>query len=173
VNVNLAFVSSIRPQGCAGTRGSGSNCSGTAAAKPRGFGRHLDVAGADEPLNVPARCAEAAPHPKLRASSMTASMGRSLGMLESYPVGGGLVVVRKVAVTLPEELFEMVERLREVEHRSRSEVFQEALRRYFGAPVYEPSDEERRRLDEALADLDRDPEGGRPWAVVRDELLAE
>jgi hypothetical protein len=30
--------------------------------------------------------------------------------------------VRKVAVTLPEELFDMVERLREIEHRSRSEV---------------------------------------------------
>jgi hypothetical protein len=52
-------------------------------------------------------------------------------------------------------------------------VFQEALRRYFGAPVYEPTDEERRLLDEALADHDRDPEGGRPWAAVRDELLAE
>jgi hypothetical protein len=63
--------------------------------------------------------------------------------------------------------------LREIEHRSRSEVFQEALRRYFGAPVYEPTDEERRLLDEALADHDRDPEGGRPWAAVRDELLAE
>jgi hypothetical protein len=52
-------------------------------------------------------------------------------------------------------------------------VFQEALRRYFGAPVYEPTDEERRPLDEALAVLDRDPGGGRPWAAVRAELLAE
>jgi Arc/MetJ-type ribon-helix-helix transcriptional regulator len=94
-------------------------------------------------------------------------------MLESYPVGGGLVAVRKVAVTLPEELFDMVERLRGIEHRSRSEVFQEALRSYFGVPVYEPSDEERRLLDEALADLDRDPGGGLPWAAVRAELLAE
>jgi Arc/MetJ-type ribon-helix-helix transcriptional regulator len=93
--------------------------------------------------------------------------------MESYPTGGCLVAVRKIAVTLPEELFEMVERLREIEHRSRSEVFQEALRRYFGAPVYEPTEEERRLLDEALADLERDPEGGRPWAAVRDELLAE
>lgn len=83
------------------------------------------------------------------------------------------MAVRKIAVTLPEELLQMVERLREIEHRSRSEVLQEALRRYFGAPVYEPTDEERRLLDEALADVDRDSEGGRPWAVVRDELLAE
>jgi metal-responsive CopG/Arc/MetJ family transcriptional regulator len=81
--------------------------------------------------------------------------------------------VRKVAVTLPEELFDMVERLREIEHRSRSEVFQEALRRYFGEPVYEPTEEERLLLDEALADLEQHPEGGRSWASVRGELLAE
>lgn len=60
------------------------------------------------------------------------------------------MAVKKVAVTLPEELFDMVERLREIEHRSRSEVFQEALRRYFGERVNEPSDEERRLLDDAL-----------------------
>lgn len=83
------------------------------------------------------------------------------------------MVVRKVAVTLPEELFDMVERLREIEHRSRSEVFQEALRRYFGEPVYEPTEEERRLLDEALAEADQQPDAGRPWATVRDGLLAE
>ncbi|MEX2375699.1 MAG: ribbon-helix-helix protein, CopG family [Dehalococcoidia bacterium] len=82
-------------------------------------------------------------------------------------------MVRKVAVTLPEELFDMVERLREIEHRSRSEVFQEALRRYFGEPVYEPTDEERRLLDEALAELEQQPDVGRPWSAVRDELWAE
>jgi metal-responsive CopG/Arc/MetJ family transcriptional regulator len=43
--------------------------------------------------------------------------------------------VRKIAVTLPEELFDKVERLWEIEHRSRSEVVQEALRRHFGEPV--------------------------------------
>lgn len=83
------------------------------------------------------------------------------------------MAVRKVAVTLPEELFDMVERLREIEHRSRSEVFQEALRRYFGEPVYEPSDEERRLLDEALAELDREPGASRPWDEVRAELWPE
>ena len=83
------------------------------------------------------------------------------------------MAVRKIAVTLPEELFEMVERLRQIEHRSRSEVFQEALRRYFGEPVYEPTEQERRLLDEALAAVEQHPEAGRPWAVVRDELLAE
>ncbi len=80
------------------------------------------------------------------------------------------MAVRKVAVTLPEELFDMVERLRDIEHRSRSEVFQEALRRYFGEPVYEPTNEERRVLDEALAELERKPDGGQPWADVRAEI---
>jgi len=83
------------------------------------------------------------------------------------------MTVRKVAVTLPEELFDMVERLREIEHRSRSEVFQEALRRYFGEPVYQPTDEERRLLDEALADVEQRPEAGRPWDAVRGELWPE
>jgi hypothetical protein len=67
----------------------------------------------------------------------------------------------------------MVERLREIEHRSRSEVLQEALRRYFGEPVYEPTDEERRLLDEALADLEQRPEAGRRWEAVRGELWPE
>ena len=83
------------------------------------------------------------------------------------------MAVRKIAVTLPEELFDMVERLREIEHRSRSEVFQEALRRYFGEPVYEPTDEERRLLDEALAEAEREPDAGVPWSKLRDGLLAE
>lgn len=83
------------------------------------------------------------------------------------------MAVRKIAVTLPEELFDMVERLREIEHRSRSEVFQEALRRYFGEPVYEPTDQERGLIDEALTDLDQHPQLGRLWVEVRDELLAE
>lgn len=77
------------------------------------------------------------------------------------------MAVRKVAVTLPEELFDMVERLRDIEHRSRSEVFQEALRRYFGEPVYVPTDEERRLLDEALAESEREPDAGQPWDEVR------
>lgn len=80
------------------------------------------------------------------------------------------MAVRKVAVTLPEELFEMVERLRDIEHRSRSEVFQDALRRYFGEPVYEPTDEERRLLDEALAALEREPDAGRSWDEVRADI---
>lgn len=80
------------------------------------------------------------------------------------------MAVRKVAVTLPEELFDMVERLRHIEHRSRSEVFQEALRRYFGEPVYEPTEEERRLIDEALGELDADDSGGRRWEEVRAEV---
>lgn len=83
------------------------------------------------------------------------------------------MAVRKIAVTLPEELFDMVERLREIEHRSRSEVFQEALRRYFGEPVYEPTDEERRLLDEALAAVEQQPNASRSWDAVRNELWPE
>jgi len=96
-----------------------------------------------------------------------------VGMMTSYPAGRGLVAVRKIAVTLPEELFDMVERLREIEHRSRSEVFQEALRRYFGEPVYEPTDEERRLLDGALDAIEHQRDAGRPWRSVRDELWPE
>ena len=79
------------------------------------------------------------------------------------------MAVKKVAVTLPEELFEMVERARTIEHRSRSEVIQEALRTHFGEPVYVPSEEERRMLDRALADLHESPESGRSWDEVHRE----
>jgi metal-responsive CopG/Arc/MetJ family transcriptional regulator len=80
------------------------------------------------------------------------------------------MAVKKVAVTLPEELFDMVERARKIEHRTRSEVIQEALRTHFGEPVYVPTDEERRMLDRALADLHEDPESGRSWDEVRAEI---
>jgi Arc/MetJ-type ribon-helix-helix transcriptional regulator len=94
----------------------------------------------------------------------------SPGMMKSYQAEGLRVAAKKVAVTLPEELFEMVERARKIEHRSRSELIQEALRTHFGVPAYVPSDEERRMLDEALADLGRKPDSGRPWEEVRREV---
>ena len=78
--------------------------------------------------------------------------------------------VEKVTVTLPEELFDMVERLRDIEHRSRSEVVQDALRRYFGEPVYEPTEEERRLLDESLTDLEEHPDAVRSWDDIRAEI---
>lgn len=77
---------------------------------------------------------------------------------------------KKVAITLPEELFDMVEKMREIEHRSRSEVIQEALRTHFGEPIYTPTEDERRLLTEAVADWERDPHSGRPWDAVREEL---
>lgn len=80
------------------------------------------------------------------------------------------MAVRKVAVTLPEELYEMVERVRAVEHRSRSEVIQEALRTHFGEAIYIPTDDERRRLIEALEAVDEHPDAVREWTDVRDEL---
>jgi hypothetical protein len=81
-----------------------------------------------------------------------------------------LVPVKKVAVTLPEELFEMVERAREIEHRTRSEIVQEALRTHFGEPVYTPTEAERRMLDEALADLHDHPDASQAWSDVRDRI---
>ncbi len=81
--------------------------------------------------------------------------------------------VRKVAVTLPEELYDLVERARAVEHRSRSEVIQEALRTHFGEAVYVPSDDERRRLVEALDEAATNPEGIEDWADVRQRLWAD
>jgi len=80
------------------------------------------------------------------------------------------MVVKKVAVTLPVELFEMVERARRIEHRSRSELIQEAIRSHFGEPVYVPTAEERRMLDQALDEAHDDPDGGHPWEEIRDDV---
>ena len=80
------------------------------------------------------------------------------------------MAVRKVAVTLPEELYDLVERARAIEHRSRSEVIQEALRTHFGEAVYVPTDEERRQLAEALDQVEHSPESLRDWDDVRREL---
>lgn len=82
------------------------------------------------------------------------------------------MAVRQIAATWPEALLDMVERLREVEHRSRSEVFKEPLRRHFGEPVYAPTDQERRLLDAAIAVTGRLPDA-EPGSEVRDGLLAE
>ena len=81
------------------------------------------------------------------------------------------MAVRKVAITLPEELYELVERARKVEHRTRSELIQEALRTHFGEPVYTPTEAERRMLDEALDEAApgsrvRPSVAGRPTGVL-------
>jgi metal-responsive CopG/Arc/MetJ family transcriptional regulator len=80
------------------------------------------------------------------------------------------MTVRKVAVTLPEELYELVERAREVEHRSRSEMIQEAIRTHFGVAAYVPSEEERALLLAALDEVDHEPDRLRSWEDVRKEL---
>ncbi len=80
---------------------------------------------------------------------------------------------KTLTVSLPEELLQMVEKARAIEHRSRSEIIQEAIRRYFGAPVYMPTEEERRMLGEAVTDLERDPDTGRSWEDVKAELWSE
>jgi phosphoribosyl-dephospho-CoA transferase len=80
------------------------------------------------------------------------------------------MAVKKVTITFSEALFGMVERARTVEHRTRSEVIQEALRTHFGEPVYAPTGNERRMLDGALGELEREPELGRTWDSVRSEV---
>ncbi len=81
-------------------------------------------------------------------------------------------MVRKVAVTLPEELYDLIERARAIEHRSRSEVAQEALRTHFGEPVYRPTDRERRQLLEALEADASDASTRLDWETVRRQLHA-
>ena len=81
-------------------------------------------------------------------------------------------MVRKVAVTLPEELYDLIERARAVEHRSRSEVVQEALRTHFGEPVYHPTEHERRQLLDALEADASDPSTRLDWETVRRQLHA-
>ncbi|GAB3706450.1 ribbon-helix-helix protein, CopG family [Mariniluteicoccus flavus] len=80
------------------------------------------------------------------------------------------MAVRKVAVTLPEELYDMVERARKVEHRSRSEMIQEAIRTHFGEATYRPSEEERRLLQTAVDGDAARVHAARPWSEVRAEL---
>lgn len=80
------------------------------------------------------------------------------------------MAVRKVAITLPEELYELVERARAIEHRSRSEVVQEALRTHFGEPTYRPTEEERAQLLAALDAIQADPQSVREWSEVRNDL---
>ncbi|MGC0142116.1 MULTISPECIES: ribbon-helix-helix protein, CopG family [unclassified Pseudactinotalea] len=80
------------------------------------------------------------------------------------------MAVRKVAITLPEELYELVERARAIEHRSRSEVVQEALRTHFGEPTYRPTEAERAQLLAALDAIQADPQSVREWSEVRNDL---
>ena len=80
------------------------------------------------------------------------------------------MAVRKVAITLPEELYKLVERARAVEHRSRSEIIQEALRTHFGEPTYRPSEKERAQLVAALDAIQADPQSAREWSEVRNDL---
>ncbi|WP_188113288.1 ribbon-helix-helix protein, CopG family [Nocardioides humilatus] len=83
------------------------------------------------------------------------------------------MAVRKVAITLPEELYDLVERARAVEHRTRSEMIQEAIRTHFGEAVYVPTDDERRLLLEALDEAQRAPQDLRDWDAVRKDLWSD
>jgi len=79
------------------------------------------------------------------------------------------MAVRKVAVTLPEELYEMVERARGGAPLPLGGG-QEALRTHFGEAIYVPTEDERRRLVEALEAVDEHPDELREWTDVRSEL---
>lgn len=78
---------------------------------------------------------------------------------------------RKIAVTLPEPLYEAVETARKHEHRSRSDLIQEAVRAYLEVPKYHPSQEELRKIDQALAELDENPTEGVDWEDFREEFM--
>lgn len=80
------------------------------------------------------------------------------------------MTAHKVAVTLPEELYELVERARAIEHRTRSEVIQDALRTHFGEAIYVPTEEEKRLLIEALYEVEHGVGSLHDWAEVRESL---
>ena len=83
------------------------------------------------------------------------------------------MAVEKMTVTLPKESYDMVEQARAVEHRNRSEVIQEALRTYFGEPVYRPTEEEQPALVAALDAVPANPVSLRDWADVRESLRGQ
>ena len=78
---------------------------------------------------------------------------------------------RSLSITLPEELLDQVEDLRAREHRSSSEVIEEALRSYLGQ---EPSDRllgwQKEILEERLAAAKAEPGQGQSWEQVEAEL---
>lgn len=67
--------------------------------------------------------------------------------------GGCYTKGMKTAVSLPDDLFERVDRLARGSGRSRSEVYQAALREYVGRHA---PDEITQRLDAVVADLQGD-----------------
>lgn len=78
---------------------------------------------------------------------------------------------RNFSMTLPEELFEQVEELRQREHRTRSELIREALRRYIRTAEDPPlHDWQRQILAQRLAAAKARPGEGRTWEEVESEL---
>lgn len=78
---------------------------------------------------------------------------------------------RKVTISMPARLLDLVDKAGRVEHRSRSEVIQEAVRTHFATRIYVPTAEERRMLNEAIRDRRRDPNDERPWSQVKAEIF--
>lgn len=79
---------------------------------------------------------------------------------------------KKIAVTLPEPLYAAVENARKLEHRSRSDLIQEAIRVYFQIPKYTPSRRELAAIDEALAERENSPEDWVAWEDLRADIRA-
>jgi Arc/MetJ-type ribon-helix-helix transcriptional regulator len=82
---------------------------------------------------------------------------------------------RSMTVTLPEELLTLVEDVCRKEHRTRSELVREALRRYIRAAEQEPPLHgwQREILAERLAAAKARPGEGSTWAEVEAELWPE
>ncbi len=64
-----------------------------------------------------------------------------------------------MTISLPPKMVEEVERVRKVEHRTRSELVREALRTYFavarGLPVYTPTARELRAIEKGRKEMAR------------------
>jgi Arc/MetJ-type ribon-helix-helix transcriptional regulator len=78
------------------------------------------------------------------------------------------VSVKNMTVTLPEELFELVEDVRRKEHRTRSELVREALRRYIRAADAEPPlyAWQKKIVDERLEAYRRNPDDTLSWEQI-------
>ena len=80
---------------------------------------------------------------------------------------------KNISVSLPTELLEEMDELCAVEHRNRSELIREAMRRYIASSRVPLQGWQRELLDERLAALQKNPDSAIPWDVARAELWPE
>ncbi len=76
-----------------------------------------------------------------------------------FDVGYGKMTERRsVSISLPPEMADLVDRAAKIEHRTRSELIREALRRYFAArrlPLTDVSPEEATEIDRGRREIAR------------------